>query len=84
MKLRALLSVTLLCRLASGEQVVLNDDANDSEWTVFPHPIKRVAVIGAGPSGLAALKIIKDSPQFKEGLWTATAFEARDKVGGIW
>ncbi|KAI0366805.1 FAD/NAD(P)-binding domain-containing protein [Pilatotrama ljubarskyi] len=45
---------------------------------------RNICVIGAGPAGLAAVKIIKDSPQFKEGLWTVTAFEARDKVGGVW
>ncbi|TBU62697.1 FAD/NAD(P)-binding domain-containing protein [Dichomitus squalens] len=45
---------------------------------------QHICIIGSGPSGLAALKIIRDSQQFKGGLWTATAFEARDKVGGIW
>ncbi|KAL1946294.1 hypothetical protein VTO73DRAFT_15421 [Trametes versicolor] len=43
-----------------------------------------ICVIGAGPAGLAAVKIIKDSPQYKAGLWTVTAFEARNRVGGIW
>ncbi|CDO70497.1 hypothetical protein BN946_scf184569.g40 [Trametes cinnabarina] len=45
---------------------------------------KHIAVIGAGPVGLAAIKIIKDSPEFKAGHWTVTAFEARDNLGGIW
>ncbi|KAI0631063.1 FAD/NAD-P-binding domain-containing protein [Trametes polyzona] len=45
---------------------------------------RNICVIGAGPGGLAAVKIIKDSPQYKDGLWTVTAFEARDNVGGIW
>lgn len=43
-----------------------------------------ICVIGAGPAGLAAVKIVKDSPQYKAGLWTVTAFEARNRVGGIW
>ncbi|KAH9941603.1 FAD/NAD(P)-binding domain-containing protein [Epithele typhae] len=45
---------------------------------------QKICVIGAGPAGLAALKLIKDSPQYKGGSWTATAFEARDGVGGVW
>jgi Flavin-binding monooxygenase-like len=42
---------------------------------------KSICIIGAGPAGLAALKIILDSPQYK---WKPTAFEARDKIGGVW
>ncbi|RPD75502.1 FAD/NAD(P)-binding domain-containing protein [Lentinus tigrinus ALCF2SS1-7] len=45
---------------------------------------KRICVIGVGPVGLGALKVIKDSPQFKEGLWEVTAFESRERIGGIW
>ncbi|KAM5533382.1 hypothetical protein V8D89_012932 [Ganoderma adspersum] len=45
---------------------------------------KHICVIGGGPSGLAALKIIRDAQPFKDGLWTAIAFEARDKIGGVW
>ena len=37
-----------------------------------------------GPVGLGALKIVKDAPQFKEGKWKVTAYEAREKIGGIW
>ncbi|KAI0088233.1 FAD/NAD(P)-binding domain-containing protein [Irpex rosettiformis] len=45
---------------------------------------KRIAIIGAGPSGLAALKILSDTPQFKAGSWQAIAFEAREALGGVW
>ncbi|CDO70501.1 hypothetical protein BN946_scf184569.g44 [Trametes cinnabarina] len=45
---------------------------------------RNICVVGAGPAGLAAVKIIKDSQQFKDGLWTVTAFEARNDIGGIW
>ncbi|OSD01460.1 FAD/NAD(P)-binding domain-containing protein [Trametes coccinea BRFM310] len=45
---------------------------------------KHICVIGAGPVGLGAIKIITDSPEFKAGQWTVTAFEARDGIGGIW
>ncbi|KAF8637833.1 hypothetical protein AX17_002463 [Amanita inopinata Kibby_2008] len=45
---------------------------------------KRICVIGAGPAGLAALKVILDTSQYKSGLWKPIAFEARDNVGGVW
>jgi hypothetical protein len=45
---------------------------------------KRIAVIGAGPGGLAALRILSETPSFESGEWTITAFEARDNVGGVW
>ncbi|TBU26980.1 FAD/NAD(P)-binding domain-containing protein [Dichomitus squalens] len=45
---------------------------------------KHICIIGVGPVGLGALKIVKDSPQFKEGKWKVTAFEVREKIGGIW
>ncbi|KAJ7583953.1 hypothetical protein C8J56DRAFT_952327, partial [Mycena floridula] len=45
---------------------------------------KRICIIGAGAAGLAALKAILDSHQYKTGLWTPVAFEARSKPGGIW
>ncbi|KAI1788634.1 FAD/NAD(P)-binding domain-containing protein [Ganoderma leucocontextum] len=53
-----------------------------ASWSHRKH--KRICVIGGGASGLAALKILRDSQRFKDGLWTATAFEARDKIGGVW
>ena len=58
------------------------DSALEASWS-HGTP-KRICVIGGGPSGLAALKIVKDSQQFKDGLWTAVAFEARDQIGGVW
>ena len=45
---------------------------------------KAICIIGAGPSGLAALKTVLDTPQFKRGIWKPTAYEAREKVGGVW
>ncbi len=45
---------------------------------------KRIAIIGAGPAGLAALKAVLDSEEWKEGYWDVVAFEAREDVGGIW
>lgn len=45
---------------------------------------KRICVIGAGASGLAALKVITDTSHFKSGAWSVTAFESRESVGGTW
>jgi NADPH-dependent 2,4-dienoyl-CoA reductase/sulfur reductase-like enzyme len=45
---------------------------------------KRIAIIGAGPAGLAALKAVLDSGEWKKGYWDVVAFEAREDVGGVW
>ncbi|KAG7089370.1 hypothetical protein E1B28_011060 [Marasmius oreades] len=45
---------------------------------------KRICIIGAGPAGLAALKVVLDSPHYKAGKWEVVCFEAREGVGGIW
>ncbi|KAJ3746720.1 FAD/NAD-P-binding domain-containing protein [Lentinula detonsa] len=44
---------------------------------------KRLCIIGAGPAGLAALKIILDTPQYQSGAWVPVAYETRDQVGGV-
>lgn len=50
-----------------------------------PHEKRfKICIIGAGAGGLAALKIIRDTPQHKSGEWYAVAYEAREEVGGIW
>ncbi|KAJ7126115.1 FAD/NAD(P)-binding domain-containing protein [Mycena epipterygia] len=46
--------------------------------------IKTICVIGAGAAGLAALRAILDTPQFKGNFWKPLVFEARDQIGGIW
>ncbi|KAF9445532.1 FAD/NAD(P)-binding domain-containing protein [Macrolepiota fuliginosa MF-IS2] len=38
----------------------------------------------AGPVGLAALKAVLDSEQFKSGEWVPVAFESREDIGGVW
>jgi NADPH-dependent glutamate synthase beta subunit-like oxidoreductase len=43
-------------------------------------PIKSVAVIGAGPSGLSAVKALDEEKTFD----TIRVFERRDQVGGTW
>ncbi|KZT65312.1 FAD/NAD(P)-binding domain-containing protein [Daedalea quercina L-15889] len=46
--------------------------------------VKRICIVGGGSGGLAALKMIMDTQQYKDGLWQATVFEEREKVGGVW
>ncbi|KAL1746700.1 hypothetical protein HDZ31DRAFT_61897 [Schizophyllum fasciatum] len=43
-----------------------------------------IAIIGGGAGGLAVLKAVLDSPQYKAGLWKPTVYEAREEIGGIW
>jgi hypothetical protein len=47
--------------------------------------VKRVAIIGAGTAGLAALKtFIHDIPKPDGQLWEVELFERRNGLGGIW
>ncbi|KAH8808669.1 putative dimethylaniline monooxygenase [Xylogone sp. PMI_703] len=46
----------------------------------MPPPVKRVAVIGAGPSGLSAVRALSQEGVFD----TIRVFERRDKIGGTW
>ncbi|THU93409.1 FAD/NAD(P)-binding domain-containing protein [Dendrothele bispora CBS 962.96] len=46
--------------------------------------IKICIIGGGGAAGLASLKTILDSPQFKRGAWQVTAYEAREGLGGVW
>lgn len=45
---------------------------------------QRICVIGAGPTGLGALKVISDAPAYKQELWEPVVFEAREALGGVW
>jgi len=45
-----------------------------------PFSVKRVAIIGAGPSGLAAAKFLRAEEHFD----TIDIFEQQSEVGGIW
>lgn len=47
-------------------------------------PKKDICIIGGGPCGLAALRVVLDHPLFKSGLWRPVLFEARDAIGGVW
>ncbi|KAI0341061.1 FAD/NAD-P-binding domain-containing protein [Trametopsis cervina] len=67
-------------------EVVLNDLFEDpqqrvhdgSRWTVFPHKIKRVAVVGAGPAGLQAAAALIDRN------FTVRLFDRAPGPGGNW
>ncbi|TVY47814.1 Thiol-specific monooxygenase [Lachnellula occidentalis] len=43
-------------------------------------PVKRIAIIGAGPSGLAAAKFLRAEEYFD----TIDIFEQQSEVGGVW
>ena len=75
MKLEILLSVSFLGGITFAEQTVLD---SDSPWTVFSHPIKRVAVIGAGPSGLQVAAELKDHN------FNVTLYDRAPGPGGNW
>ncbi|KAJ7474912.1 FAD/NAD-P-binding domain-containing protein [Mycena latifolia] len=62
-----------------GQQNFLDSSQDpDSSWTTFPHPITRVAVIGAGPAGLqAAAHLIATN-------LTVRLFERAPSPGGTW
>ncbi|KAJ6622641.1 FAD/NAD-P-binding domain-containing protein [Mycena sp. CBHHK59/15] len=76
-----LLALTLVClftaTLTSTEyQTVF--EAPEPLWTTFHHPIRRVAVVGAGPAGLqAGAKLIAHN-------FTVRLFERAPDPGGNW
>ncbi|KAG8850896.1 hypothetical protein FRB91_008710 [Serendipita sp. 411] len=45
---------------------------------------KRIAVIGAGPAGLVALKTLIATREYQDKRWEVIAFEQRTDIGGIW
>jgi cation diffusion facilitator CzcD-associated flavoprotein CzcO len=57
--------------------LVAADDAH--EYHKFDKPIKRVAVIGAGPAGLQAAATLKE-----HNFTTVRLFERQEKPGGTW
>ena len=49
-----------------------------------PAPATRVAVIGAGCSGLAAVKNLRDTEAFRAGRLEVVCYERSDQIGGNW
>ncbi|KAJ7143904.1 FAD/NAD-P-binding domain-containing protein [Mycena epipterygia] len=72
-----LLTATILS--AWGQQAGFASSVDDSsQWTTFPHPISRVAVIGAGPAGLQA------AAHLLAANLSVRLFERAPSPGGNW
>ncbi|KAJ7505589.1 FAD/NAD-P-binding domain-containing protein [Mycena galericulata] len=72
------LLVAAVSAAANWEQIPLSSQTSNHHHHVFHHPIKRVAVIGAGPAGLqAAAKLIEHN-------FTVRLFERAPSPGGNW
>lgn len=74
--LAPLLFSAQLASSSSSEQNVLHEDR--SPYTRFSHPIRRVAVIGAGPAGLQSAAVLREQG------FEVRLFERADKPGGNW
>ncbi|KAJ6578588.1 FAD/NAD-P-binding domain-containing protein [Mycena sp. CBHHK59/15] len=74
--LRILFLIPVLA--SAAQQAAFSSQTAGSQWTVFDHPIKRVAVIGAGPAGLqAAAKLVEHN-------FIVRLFERAPSPGGNW
>ncbi|KAJ7196064.1 FAD/NAD-P-binding domain-containing protein [Mycena pura] len=75
--LRFVVLLSALCAAAVAHQAPFSS-SSESQYTVFHHPIKRVAVIGAGPAGLqAAAKLVEHD-------FSVRLFERAPGPGGNW
>ncbi|KAK4702082.1 hypothetical protein P7C70_g4143, partial [Phenoliferia sp. Uapishka_3] len=73
------LAGTALGSPVDGQQFIFDNKASSSsDWTVFKDPIKTVAIIGAGPSGLQAAAALN------EHNFTIRLFDRQDSPGGNW
>jgi len=76
----SLTSLLMYCKILFPAEIISELDA-----PVNARDIKKICIIGGGGSaGLASLKTILDTPQFKRGIWQTTAYEAREGLGGVW
>ena len=63
----------------------LDGGASTSQLPATTEQVKRVAIIGAGTAGLAALKTFThDIPKPDGQRWEIQLFEQRSDLGGIW
>ena len=63
----------------------LDDEASTSELRITSEQVKRIAIVGAGSGGLAALKtFVHDTPKPDGQRWEIELFEQRSGLGGIW
>ena len=75
------LNVWLAATLGHAQQSPFSyssDDTSSSETYQFPHPIRRVAVIGAGPAGLQAAAALVDHG------FEVRLFDRTRNPGGNW
>lgn len=70
--------LSLLRAAAAGQQVVLDNDPHEDPYHRFAQPIKRVAVVGAGPAGLQYAAVLRD-----EG-FEVRLFDRAPGPGGNW
>ena len=75
----------LSCSEYLQQTLSLDDEPSTSEIPTTTEQVKRVAIVGAGTAGLAALKtFIHDIPKPDGQRWEIELFEQRDDLGGIW
>ncbi|KAJ7488272.1 FAD/NAD-P-binding domain-containing protein [Mycena latifolia] len=69
---------TAIIPVIAQQRVFDSSEDPDSPWTTFPHPINRVAVIGAGVAGLQAASYLLAANL------TVRLFERAPSPGGTW
>ncbi|KAJ7474911.1 hypothetical protein FB451DRAFT_1246979 [Mycena latifolia] len=74
----SILFATAVLPVIARQRVFDSSKEASSPWTTFPHPITRVAVIGAGPTGLQAAAHLAASNL------TVRLFERAPAPGGKW
>ena len=75
----------LSCSEYSQTTLRVEGEASTSQLPVTTEQVKRVAIIGAGTAGLAALKTFThDIPKPDGQRWEVELFEQRSSLGGIW
>ncbi|KAI0049947.1 FAD/NAD-P-binding domain-containing protein [Auriscalpium vulgare] len=75
------LALTLLCVIRLGQAASLFH--NVQEPLGVPH--KRIAIIGAGTGGIAALRtLVRVLPEELTCGWEVVVFEQRRDIGGVW
>ncbi|KAF8587218.1 FAD/NAD(P)-binding domain-containing protein [Ramaria rubella] len=49
-----------------------------------PGRVTRICIIGGGAAGLAILKTLRETPEYRNGTWELVVFETRSELGGVW
>lgn len=75
----------LSCPEQAQQTLGRGNETDTSEFPVAVKQVKRIAVIGAGTGGLAALKtFLHDIPKPEGQRWEIELFERRSGLGGQW